>query len=132
MKRETAVKYIHEIARRVRSVNGVLSTPNHSYSWVRISRVWVFGSTAKGAENPNDLDIFIELKTVGKYNRHGLLDKRYLRAYGFRRTKTSEEYALKWLTKGMRMVSRHLADGDEIFSTVDVKTLIYPRMDFMP
>ena len=34
---------------------------------------------------------------------------------------------LKWLTKGMRGVSRHCRDQDVV--VLDVQTLIYPRYD---
>lgn len=37
---------------------------------------------------------------------------------------------LKWLTKGMRGVSRHCRDTDGV--VLDVQTLIYPRYDLEP
>lgn len=64
MKRETAIKYAREIARRAQSVNGLLATPGCSYEAVRIKRMWIFGSTVKGKTDPNDLDLLIEMSGV--------------------------------------------------------------------
>lgn len=129
MKRETALKYSREIARRVHSVNGVLATPLCEREAVRISRVWVFGSTAKGSQNPNDLDLLIEIKECGRRIRKGgyKVDKRYLRATGIVTGCDPIEYALKWISKGMKMVSRHTTRSEA--TKLDVKKLIYPRYE---
>lgn len=130
MKRATAVKYAHEIARRLRSVSGLLATPNCEFEAVRIARVWVFGSTVKGSLTPNDLDILIDIKAVGRRTRWVLgrkLDREYSRRYGFDQMPNSERYALLWLTRGMRKVSRHTTDVEKV--EIDVKRLIYPRFD---
>lgn len=129
MKRETALKYSVEIARRVHSVNGVLATPLCSSTAVRISRVWVFGSTAKGSQAPNDLDVLIEIKECGQHRnwKQAKLDRRYLRSYGMKQAPSAIQAALQWLTKGMRLVSRHTTRSEA--SVLDVKTLIYPRYD---
>ncbi len=55
------------------------------------------------------------------------VDKRYLRSYGIRVAPDSRDYFLKWLTKGMRCVSRHCRDSDAV--QLDVQVLIYPRYD---
>ena len=108
-----------------------MATPSHDYQYVRISRVWVFGSVAKGSQNPNDLDIFIELKVIGRFNNNGYIDKRLSHQHGYREIKKSTDYALKWLTKGMKNVSRHVVGHDDVFNKLDCKILIYPRMDFL-
>lgn len=133
MRRATALRYAREIARRLHEVNGVLATPLCQREAVRIKRVWVFGSTAKGAENPNDLDVMIELDCqVGRHRswRQARIDKQYKRRHGWRVAPSQRQYFLKWLTKGMRGVSRHCLDDDVV--QLDVKTLIYPRYDLEP
>lgn len=66
LKLATALRYANEISRRVREVNGLLATPLCGHEAVRISRVWVFGSTIKGSLAPNDLDLLIDLHEVGR------------------------------------------------------------------
>lgn len=129
MKRATAIKYSIEVAKRLHSINGILSTPVCRNEFVKISRVWVFGSTAKGSQNPNDLDLMIEIKECGRRKtwRQTSINKRFYRSCGVRTAPDSREYALKWLTKGMKLVSRHCSDSDSV--VLDVKTLIYPRFE---
>lgn len=129
MKRTTALRYAREIARRVHAVNGILATPLCGNEAVRISRVWIFGSTAKGSQSPNDLDVLIEIKPCGRHRnwKQGKLDKRYYRYFGVRFCQDSVEYALKWLSKGMKMVSRHTTRSES--AVLDVKKLIYPRYE---
>lgn len=130
MKRETALRYAREIARRVHSVNGLLATPHCSREAARISRIWVFGSTVKGSESPNDLDLLIEINSVGrsrKVKNGAKLDKACFRSYGIRSGLDATDYALKWLTKGMKMVSRHTTNNEG--AKIDVKVLLYPRND---
>lgn len=127
MKRETALKYSQEIARRVHSVNGILATPLCSFSAVRIKRVWVFGSTAKGKANPNYLDVLIDWEDCGEGRswRQGKLDKRYLKSYGIRVAIESGDELYKWLTKGMKMVTKH----DYRYEDTDFKKMIYPKYE---
>lgn len=130
MKIETAIKYANDIAARIQSVNGLLATPLCGNEAVRIRRVWIFGSTVKGSANPNDLDVLIDMSVAGRHftRRTMPVDKQYLRTYGMKITYCSEWYALKWLTKGMRNVSRHRLSDDQ--AELDVKVLLYPRNDF--
>lgn len=132
MKLTTALRYAHEISNRVKSVNGLLGTPMCNREAVRISRIWVFGSTVKGSQSPNDLDILIECKAVGGFKTHsqGKLDKWRLRSYGCKTAICAETEAFKWLTKGMKKVSRH--DTKYEATELDVKVLIYPRNDLKP
>lgn len=129
MKLETCHRYAREIARRVHSVNGLLATPLCNREAARIHAIWVFGSTVKGSQNPNDLDILIDLRPVGRRRswKQGSLDRRAFRNHGFRRAPCSCEYALKWLTRGMRKVSRHTTYSE--YANLDVKVMIYPRWD---
>jgi predicted nucleotidyltransferase len=129
LKRAVAIRYANEVARRLHSVNGVLATPVCGSEAVRFKRVWVFGSTVKGSETPNDLDLLIDVELCGRqYSwRQTRLDKRELRTYGFRVAPDSIDYALKWLTRGMRKVSRHVARWE--VAPIDVRVLLYPRND---
>jgi hypothetical protein len=129
MKLATALRYANEVARRVQSVNGLLATPLCSHEAVRIKRIWVFGSTVKGSQAPNDLDLLIDLEEVGRrYSfRRARVDRQYFRRYGCRRSPPARADALKWLTKGMKMVSRHCLDSE--CADIDKKVLIYPRND---
>jgi predicted nucleotidyltransferase len=129
MKLATANKYAREVARRLHSVNGLLATPLCNSEAARISRVWVFGSTVKGSQNPNDLDLLIEIRPVGRRfkAKQARPDRALLRRMGVRLAPSSVEYGLKWLTKGMKMVSRHRTDVET--AELDVKVLIYPRWE---
>lgn len=129
MKRSTAVRYANEVAARVKAVNGLLATPLCNSEAVRIKRIWVFGSTVKGSQSPNDLDLLIEMETCGRTKtwQQTKRDKRRLRDNGLSLAPDSADYAFKWLTKGMKKVSRHWTQLE--FARLDVKVLIYPRMD---
>lgn len=129
MKLATALRYANEVSRRVRAVNGLLATPLCNHEAVRISRVWVFGSTIKGSQTPNDLDLMIEMREVGRrFNaQQTRVDRAYLRAHGLRFAPRAEFDALKWLTKGMRNVSRHTRDYEA--TEIDKMVMIYPRND---
>jgi len=129
MKLQTALRYANSVAARVRSVNGLLATPLSDSEAVRISRIWVFGSTVKGSKAPNDLDLLIEMKAAGRRRkwRQTTTDRRYYQLYGVRRAPNCRNQALIWLTKGMRKVSRHLLDTEEV--EIDVKVMIYPCND---
>lgn len=130
MKRNTSIKYCREIHRRVKQVNGLLATPLCQYEAVRISQVWVFGSTAKGKENPNDLDILIRYKLAGRHRtwQQTKTVKPYRRICNVKMPPASEEYMLKWISKGMIKVSRHSFEVDN--EIADGKIEIYPRYLF--
>lgn len=46
---------------RIKNINGIFATPHENDEYLKIKKVWLFGSLAKGSEDPNDVDIFIEL-----------------------------------------------------------------------
>lgn len=129
MKRQTALNYSREIARRLHSINGIFATPLCEHEAVRVSRVWVFGSTAKGSQRPNDLDVMFEMKECGRQRswEQGALDRDYFKRYGIRCAKSSKSEFRKWITKGMKLVSRHDRSEDQV--ALDVKKLIYPRYE---
>lgn len=151
MKRDTAIKNLNKVVGRLKACNGIYPTPLHDHKFIKVKRAWVFGSVAKGAENPNDLDIFIEYTSehwrVGKRKQrkqvrklkdgsrclHGnlLLDKDYLRRNGVCAPRRSILDFHKWIRSGMQKVSVHYVGEDEVFDDLDTKYLIYPRNDFL-
>lgn len=140
MKRETALRYAREIANRVHGVGGLIATPQCNREAVRISRMWVFGSTAKGSAAPNDLDLLIELREVGRMRMparrriavadgmlsDGAIDRDYLRRFGIITSKKSRHQALIWLTAGMKKVSRHCTDSEGC-APFKEQRMIYPK-----
>lgn len=133
MRIQTAIKYALEIRRRIRSVNGVLATPLCRFEAIRIARVWVFGSTVKGSQAPNDLDVLLDIRCAGRHRtwRQAKLSKRALRSCGVWLAPESDDEFLKWLTRGMRKVSRHVLSSEpSLEHDLDVKVLLYPRDDF--
>lgn len=136
MKLATALKNANRISDRLKSVGGIVSTPLCDFPGVKITRMWVFGSTVKGSQKPNDLDLLIEIKVIGNYRSwhesravrsRVRLDKRRARRTGFRGAIAAENEALKWLTKGTLNTSRHMYGVERI--EIDKKVMIYPRND---
>lgn len=152
MKRSSALKNIKKMVDKVRMVNGILSTPLHDSHFVKVKRMWLFGSVAKGSDEPNDIDIFVELAGEvnsinlprvyrGKYahflkhkRRYGglKLDKQSAQWKNLRvaAPPRSSETFIKWLRKDMRKISIHVVGHDEIFEKLDTKVMLYPRCDF--
>ena len=129
--RARALEYATEIARRLHQFNGIIGTPNCVHEAVVVRRVWVFGSFAKGSMNPNDLDVLIDCVPAGR--RQTWKPGRKIGGYilgSLPVMRTAENEFLKWLTQGMRQVSRHLyqteKDGEIILNP---KVLIYPRWE---
>lgn len=129
MKRELAFKMAKTISERIRSVNGLLGTPDAGRPAVRIKRAWVFGSTVKGKECPNDLDVLLDLDAVGDYNsRNSRLEKSRSIWAGF--PIDAEREAHKYLRSGLKMVRFHHVRIDGTFGDIQsTKVLIYPRFD---
>lgn len=141
MKRQTAEKNLKTVIQRLHEINGLLVTPLHNWDALKIKRAWLFGSFAKGVDEPNDLDIFFEVVAfrrdyrdyIGPNNRlRGCykLDKAYRRSYGMVRAIQSDETFVKWVRKDMKKVSVHIVGHDGCFDSLDKKVLIYPRCDF--
>lgn len=62
MKRERAVQNLYRVLQRIRYINGLLSTFLDDHEYVKIKSAWLFGSLAKGSDQPNDVDIFIDIQ----------------------------------------------------------------------
>lgn len=150
MKRQTALKNLDKIIQKVRSINGIYPTPLSDVDFVKIKRMWVFGSVAKGSKNPNDLDIFIEIygdgfkgvqpirkgkKKVFRYNKEkgyflqGCFKKGVVRLGNECQPSAMKEVE-KWLRQGTQKTSIHIVGHDDIFKRLDCKYLVYPRNDF--
>lgn len=135
MKRATALKSIAQIVARLHSLSGIICTPHGSHDGVRIKRAWVFGSTAKGAESPRDIDILLDFELVGRYkdrarghkNKGGTpcLDKERRRRYGINISIASEEIALGSLRKGLKMIRFHSLSIDGDIATPRI--MLYPK-----
>ena len=160
MKRSTALKNVQKMIDRVRAINGILATPMHNNPFVKVKRMWLFGSVAKGAVEPNDIDIFVELiDEEQRYTDELIWDKCYPRVYrerwphfrkhkrlsgAFKMDKQAPQWRnmhiptpprsdftfIKWLRKDIRKVSVHVVGHDEIFDKLDTKIMLYPRNDF--
>ena len=147
MKRATALKNLSNIIKKVRDINGIYATPLCSREFVKVKRIWVFGSVAKGCDNPNDLDIFIELADPHQPVRRGRKSifrkvSNGLSLHGsFRINKAtinrgtpypldSTQELCKWLGQGSKKTSIHVVGDDKIFGKLDCKYLVYPRNDF--
>lgn len=64
MKRDTAIRHAMSIGEHLRGLGGIISTPGCFHEALKIDRLWVFGSTAKGAANPSDLDLLVQFRTI--------------------------------------------------------------------
>lgn len=139
MKRATALKNATKIADRLRGINGIYCSPLCDDDFLKVKRVWLFGSTAKGSENPNDLDIFVELLPKRSYRRkgrdpmfrnnhtlHGSYKPRKSNRSFITPTSARDEFA-KWLRKNMPRTSIHFVDWErDFFEQLDCKKMIYP------
>lgn len=135
MKRSTAVHHVFVVAQRLRDTCGIVCVPNAGHGAVRVRRAWVFGSTAKGADSPNDVDILIDCSEVGPWSAWSpgrKLDRRYRRSFGICLMPDATERFIIWLRSGMTKVSVHRFSQDGRLLANEVKVMIYPRMDFSP
>lgn len=129
MKRSTALRYCSEIHQRLIEVGGIVPTPRGGWSHVRVHNIWVFGSTAKGSNEPNDLDLLIRLEECGRrqsWQQVGF-DPAYLRRTGIRVARDPRKEALIWLSRGMKNVSRH--DFESELVEIDIKLPLWPVFD---
>jgi predicted nucleotidyltransferase len=94
-----------------------------------VRNIWVFGSTAKGSIEPNDLDLLIRLEECGRrqsWQQVGF-DPAYLRRTGIRVARDPRKEALMWLSRGMKNVSRH--DFESELVEIDIKLPLWPVFD---
>lgn len=118
MKRETAIKNIRQIVSRLEKCRGIIETKGAGiYDGFMVDRLYVFGSTAKGSQNPNDIDLLISGRGVnGNKNPYG---------------EHSFDVAMKKLRKGMKMVRFHEEYVDGAFGDIaETKIMIWPDCHF--
>lgn len=127
MKSETALHYAAEIARRLEFVNGLIPTPRGCHEFYLVKKAWVFGSTIKGSDTPNDLDVLLFAETAGARQQWQIVgfEPFHYRSYGIRSIRHTASEAKMWLRKGMKMVSIH--DTESEATIFDKKVEIYPR-----
>jgi len=138
VKLSTSIRNAITVAERIRALSGVIETPEASRPFVRIKRAWIFGSTAKGKQNPNDTDILLEMHVCGDYQpsnvrrnhkckRYAKTDRKFLRRRGVNTGLRSEDVALRYLKKSMKKISLHSMELDGEYATDRI--MIYPRND---
>jgi predicted nucleotidyltransferase len=109
--RKKAFEYCKTINKRLNQLDGVFVGNDTDFKYLLVHKVWVFGSTAKGSKNPNDLDILYDynvLNIAREYSDEIL--------YQF----------LVFLTEGMRQVCLHDYIVDNAIAG-DHKIEIYPK-----
>jgi predicted nucleotidyltransferase len=125
MKRATALRYAREISQQLHQCHGVIDTALHEFNDVIVHRVSVFGSTAKGSEAPNDLDLMVEFSYGEKNAGARLLDRTAKRNYGYWLSESASDAMVHWFRKGRKMVSVHSPAWDA--TEPDVMREIYPE-----
>lgn len=130
MKRSTALRHVQTIVQRLRACNGIVEFPGTSPGAICVRRAWLFGSVAKGSDSPNDVDILLETRRAGnsyRWTKGRRFDKIMYRSTGMRLLPATDREFIIWLRRGMKMVSVH--DTERECVEIDVKVLIYPRME---
>ena len=90
---------VSEIARRLVSVNGLIPTHRGDHEFYLVKKAWVFGSTIKGSDAPNDLDVLLFAENAGarqKWQDVGF-DPVYYKDHGMRTTRPTPREAKMWL-----------------------------------
>jgi len=143
LKRKTALRYALTIHRRLKELSGLIGTPECSSSAYRVRRAWVFGSTAKGSENPRDLDVLVDDRECGRRQfckwkkppsyengrRWECKINRYeLRAHRIAQPLFSSCTAQAYLRRGLPMVRFHSENSEGHIA--HPRIMIYPRFDF--
>jgi predicted nucleotidyltransferase len=128
---EVAIRQATEIHIRLRTVGGVIQTPECGNTEYRVTRAFIFGSTIKGKANPNDLDLLIEGVYAGRKQAlpEAKVYPEYLRRYGWAVPLDAMWEAYKWLTHGMQHVSRHDFAVDGRLAMRAGAVMIYPDFD---
>ncbi|MBU2968760.1 hypothetical protein KO527_05280 [Pseudoalteromonas sp. C2R02] len=117
MKRSTATKHLNTIIERLKENNGMFYTPDCDRPMVVVFDAWVFGSYAKGSDQPNDLDILFSSKKFGEFNAEASLEGK--RAY---------DRAVINIRKGMKMIRVHDIGIDGNYGDIaETKQLIFSR-----
>lgn len=136
MKHSTSVANAQYVADQLRRVSGIIATPNCAHDAVRVKRAWLFGSTAKGKENPNDTDIIIEYVLIGKpkwsgrngkVSGHFRINRDSYRRFGWSHPEDSLNEARRFLKGRKKMIRVHQWEIDK--DVADGRVMIYPVND---
>ncbi len=111
LRRKKAFEYCKTIHERLKSIDGIFVGSNTDFRYKIIFNVWLFGSMAKGSENPNDLDILYDYKLLSLSREYS----NYIDVQFF-----------KFLTGGLRQISLHDFVVDNCLAE-DHKIEIYPE-----
>lgn len=117
MKLKLAISYAKNIHEKLNNLTeGTLELEGCGYKRIKVEKVWVFGSTIKGSLSPNDLDLLIKSNLVDLIPFPERLH-----------AKNSTSEFFKWLSKGMKKVSRH--DWMDEITSIDKLVEIWPKFE---
>lgn len=133
MKRTTAIRHAKEISANLRGLGGIIATPGCEHEAYKVDRLWVFGSTSKGAANPTDLDLLIQGREIGHRgairdtHRSYFINGRFRRKLsgGRQYVPRSIDEAFMAIVGRRRMVRIHEIDYDGRIAWSRV--MLYPR-----
>lgn len=140
MRLKTAIRHALTVAERLHAINGIIQTPECGHECMRVKRAWLFGSTARHRENPNDVDIIMEtilcrpIKKTGirrgkKSKQTAKVDRIYKRSTGIWLPKETHREGLRYLRGNMRMIRFHDFNIDKNFAAGRI--MLYPRNDLL-
>ena len=130
MKRETAIRMAKTVRDRLIQANGLIGTPGCCKEAIRVKRAWVFGSTVKGSQSPNDLDLLLDVSYCGRRFRVGSgskVDRRTKQNCGAVVAADSKIEAYKYIRGGLKKLSIHSLDYEDEYA--NPRVMIYPRND---
>lgn len=117
MKLKLAISYAKRIHEKLNTLTeGTLELEGCEYKKIKVEKVWVFGSTVKGSLLPNDLDLLIKSTKLDLASFPERLN-----------AKDSTNEFFKWLSKGMKKVSRH--DWMNEITSIDKLVEIWPKFE---
>jgi len=122
LSRIKAFKYAKTIHERLKSIDGVFLGIDSDFRYKIVTNVWVFGSMAKGSQNPNDLDIlenYVLLSSRLKLFRSWRND-RWINI----KNQIDNQFS-KFIKDGLNQISLH--DMDDNCLVKDHKIEIYPK-----
>lgn len=117
MKLKLAICYAKRIHEKLNNLTeGTLELEGCEYKKIKVEKVWVFGSAIKGSLFPNDLDLLIKSTNFDLTPFQERLH-----------AKNSTNEFFKWLSKGMKKVSRH--DWMDEITSIDKLVEIWPNFE---
>jgi hypothetical protein len=129
MKRATAIRSALTIAGRLKRCAGIIGTPDALYEGLRVRRAWLFGSAAKGADRPSDVDVLLEASHAGRFQarncKHATGGWKGYRLGAW-------DSGCKYLRGRLKMVRFHDFKVDGSLGDIGkTRIMIYPRNDLV-